>query len=287
MLTSSYEYLKALREGNYLRFLEWPKFIVEHYKGDDRSQDADDTINLIVFEWLNNGYSEEDAKKTALLFAVYELETKPLKSDLAYAVTAISIAAFQCMMYHVNKLQDKFLTKEKMTSQKISTLMSGIIVGLDKSNFDDLLQKQRVSFFSWVAGIDSTKVEKARLQISPIADLRYLAEEYITNLEASKLITDALKSSRLSVVKRLAQYLNEQTELTVQVKDEIEAYVTKIREMKPADSENGYLLRLSPLTLEESTWTFMTKLGISFFNLLQPSQVAVVKTADKATATPS
>ena len=61
MLSSSKEYLQALRDGKYLLFLEWPQFIVGLYK--DSQQDADDTINLLAFEWLNNGYCENDAKK--------------------------------------------------------------------------------------------------------------------------------------------------------------------------------------------------------------------------------
>lgn len=274
MLSSSSEYIKALREGKYLLFLEWPQFIAEYYKEGEVGQDADDTVNLLVFDWLNNGYCDEDAKKVALLFAVHDLKVQPLRGSLAYALTAISIAAFQCMVYHNMHVQAQFLSKEKMTLDKIIKLMKGPIDGLDKSNFESLLLKQRASFFTWVEKMDSTQVEKARIQITSITDFRYLVEEYISaflDVEISNGLHDELKVSRFSVVKRLARYLNEQTELTVVVKEEIATYVNKIREMKPADFENKYLLRLSPILLEDNPWKTITVFGISFFNLLQPA----------------
>lgn len=287
MLSSSSEYIKALREGKYLLFLEWPQFIAEYYKEGEVGQDADDTVNLLVFDWLNNGYCDEDAKKVALLFAVHDLKVQPLRGSLAYALTAISIAAFQCMVYHNMHVQAQFLSKEKMTLDKIIKLMKGPIDGLDKSNFESLLLKQRASFFTWVEKMDSTQVEKARIQITSITDFRYLVEEYISaflDVEISNGLHDELKVSRFSVVKRLARYLNEQTELTVVVKEEIATYVNKIREMKPADFENKYLLRLSPILLEDNPWKTITVFGISFFNLLQPTQPIVLKTSpDKST----
>jgi hypothetical protein len=277
MLTSSSEYLKALREGNYLRFLEWPKFIAEHYKGGAKDNDADDLLNLLVFEWLNNGFSEEDAKKVALLSAVNDLDSGLLKGDLDYAVSAIFGATYHCMIYQNTKLEEKFLTKEKMNNPQINQLIGGVIAGIDKSNFESLLQKQVASFSSWVSNMDKTKLGPVRLQISLIVDLRYLTAEYISSLETSILISDVLKSSRLSVVKRLAQYLTEQTELTAQVKNEIGTYVAKIKELKPAECENEYLSRLSPPPVGENTWTILTGLGLKFFKLLETSEKPVVE----------
>src|ERR1700733_3725814 len=108
MLSSTKEYLQALHEGKYLLFLEWPQFIAAHYQKEEMSQDADDIISLLVFEWLSNDYSESDAKKIALLCAVNDLATKPIRGSISYALTAISIAVFQCMLYQNNALQNKF-----------------------------------------------------------------------------------------------------------------------------------------------------------------------------------
>ncbi|MCL9683266.1 helical bundle domain-containing protein [Legionella maioricensis] len=288
MLSSSKEYLQALREGKYLLFLEWPQFIVELYKDGDHPQDADDTVNLLVFEWLNNGYCEDDAKKIALLYAVSDLPAKPLKNNLSYAITTISIAVFQCMTYQSNNLQDYFLSNEKKSRAQIKKLMNdpiefwdeSTLVNLDASAFQNLLAKQQLSFFTWVDNMSGKEVDNAWGQIRPLAELRYLAEEYSTQLEISKLADDPLKASRLSVVKRLALYLNGQSELTSSVTAEIELYVNKIREMQPADFEKEYLLTMSPLSFDK-TWRMITSLGLSFFKLMQPIP-SIVLSAESA-----
>ncbi len=285
MLSTSKEYVQALREGKYLLFLEWPQFIAELYKNGENPQDADDTINLLVFEWLNNGYCEEDAKKIALLFAVSDLPSKPLKNNLSYAMTAISIAVFQCMVYQENNLEDHFLSKEKINRNEIKKLMTSPIaywqestlVHLDELAFQHLLAKQQVTFFAWVDSMPSKEIENACDQISPLTNLRYLVEEYSTQLEISDLANDQLKSSRLSYVKRLALYLNGQSELTSLVTAEIELYVNKIREMRPADFEIDYLLTLSPQSFD-TTWRMITRIGMSFFKIIQPMPPTVLPT---------
>jgi hypothetical protein len=285
MLSSSKEYLQALREGKYLLFLEWPQFIVELYKEGNNPQDADDTVNFLIFEWLNNGYCEEDARKIALLYAVSDLPSKPLKNNLSYAITAISIAVFQCMTYQSENLQDRFLSKEKKNREQIRKLMTdpieywneSTLVNLDVSTFQSLLAKQQVIFFTWVDNMSSKEVESACETISPITELRYLAEEYSTQLEVREITNDLLKSSRLSVVKRLMLYLNGQSELTSSVKAEIELYVNKIKAMQPADFEKEYLFALSPLSFDK-TWQMITSLGLRFFKIIQPVQPLVPTT---------
>ncbi|BCA94076.1 hypothetical protein TUM19329_04370 [Legionella antarctica] len=282
MLSSTKEYVQALREGKYLLFLEWPQFIAELYKDGDNPQDADDTINLLVFEWLNNGFCYEDAKKIALLFAVSDHSSRPLKNNLSYAITAIAIAVFQCMLYQDNNLQGHFLSNEEKSRAEIIKLMNSPIayshestlVNLDDLTFQHLLAKQQAIFFSWVESMPSKEIEVARSLISSLANLRYLVEEYSTQLELSE-ICDELKSSRLSVAKRLAQYLNGQSELSATVTAEIKLYVDKIMNMQPTDFEKQYLLTLSPQSFDK-TWRMITSIGISFFKIIQPMSPTII-----------
>lgn len=95
MLSASSEYIQALHEGKYLQFLGWTDFITHTYA----LKDADDTVNFLIFEWLNNGYLEEDAKKLAVLQAVYDLEFRPLRGKLDYSLKAITVALFICMVF--------------------------------------------------------------------------------------------------------------------------------------------------------------------------------------------
>lgn len=120
MLSSSKEYLQALREGKYLLFLDWPQFIAEKYKEHSDNQDADDTIHLLVFEWLNNGFNETDAKNIALLYAVHDLSVKPIEGVHSYAFTAILIALSQCMVYQSLNIQDEFISLVEMNKKTVN-----------------------------------------------------------------------------------------------------------------------------------------------------------------------
>lgn len=287
MLSSSKEYLQALRDEKYLLFLEWPQFIAEHYQEKSMFQDADDTVNLLAFEWLNNGYCEDDAKKIALLYAVYDLSIKPIRGNLAYALTAISVAVFQCMAYQSLNQHEQFVVKHAMKKEQILKLMTEQTMNSDKEALGNVLLKQQVIFYLWVNEVSKDNVEHAFWQISPLAQLRYLIDDYCLALESSQLINDSLKNSRLSVIRRLARYLNEETALTPPVKNEITIYVTKIRKMQPADFENVYLEALSPSTLMDNTWTFITGIGLSFFKFVQPQKTVSAKAEQKQNVAPA
>lgn len=236
MLSSTNEYLQALRQGNYLLFLEWPQFVAEHQKTLGGGKDADDLLDLLINECQTHGFSEDDVKKIALLNAVYALDPTPVRGCLAYALTVITGAVLQ------NGLRD------------------GIIKQLEQ--FDD-----------WVRDVSPDEVGMACLQISAVGQLRQSAEEYMLYLDSASLCDDQLKIARSSVVKRLATYLNEQSQLTAEVADQIRMYVQKIREMQPALFEDAFLTQLSPPSLMDNTWRRMTEWGLGLFNVLQkPSQ---------------
>ena len=250
MFSSSKEYLQALREGKYLLFLQWPQFIAGHYSKDSEPPDADTTVNLLVFEWLNNGFCETDAKQIALLCAVSDLPTKPIRSIIDYALTAISIAVFQCMLYQNNKLHDKFLCQKELNMREVITLIDRVMNEIEKSIFKEMLIEQQIVFYQWVDAVPIQETETATRQISPLVRLRYIAEEYSTLLEAHEAAAnDLLKGSRLSVVKRLVSYLNEQTEMTAEFLQEVEIYIAEIKEMQPKGFEKNYLSALSAPSL--------------------------------------
>ncbi|HEN5506000.1 TPA: Lpg0393 family guanine-nucleotide exchange effector, partial [Legionella pneumophila] len=93
---------------------------------------------------------------------------------------------------------------------------------------------------------------------------------YLSLLESAHLPNDQLKSSRISLVVRLAKYLNEQTELNQDVHDEIAVYVKKLWEMKPAEFEEEFLKKISPLPFIDNTVRILTGLSARFFSILQP-----------------
>lgn len=271
MLSSSEEYLTALRKEQYLRFLEWPQFIATHYQTGASGQDADDTVNLLIFDWLNHGYCEEDAKKIALLMAVHDLKSRPLRGHLAYALTSISVATFQCMTYQKIQADQQFIVHKKMNVHEIRQLMNSPIKGVDKFSFGSILKDQQNLFFSWVKGIDKLILVNLDKQISAITQLRYILEEYSTALDSAKL-EDELATTRLSLVRTLACYLNNQTEWSTEVSNQVKQYVETIYTMQPAEFEKKYL---SELVLIEQTFTTnllkaFQGIGIRLFQLVQP-----------------
>ncbi|HAT1821514.1 Lpg0393 family guanine-nucleotide exchange effector [Legionella pneumophila] len=269
MLSSTKEYLQALRDGKYLLFLQWPKFIAEYYGKNDKNQEADEMVNLIIFEWLNNGFCEEDIKKFAILYAVHEMESRPLREGLSYALTTISIALFPCMVYLTNNLQKHYINSKKLSSKEVLQLMTMNNTYLEKRQFVELLGQEQDKFFTWVKESDPSAIYEAFDQIYSVTYLKYLIEDYLNLLESAHLPNDQLKSSRISLIIRLAKYFNEQTELTQDVLDEIAVYVKKLWEMQPAEFEEEFLKKISPLSFIDNTVRILTGLSARFFSILQ------------------
>lgn len=284
MLTSSIEYLKALREGKYLQFLEWPQFLAQHYSNKDEDIDADETLNLIIFEWLNNGFCEEDAKRMALLTVVHDLESRPIRANLSYVFVSLSIAVFHCMIYQSKNVQQYYLVNEKLTRNEVSQLMKKQSIHLSESAFLEQEQIEKDKFNSWIETIDGSLVTEAFNHIDSITKFRYLTDDYITALE-TPIPNDVLRTSRISVLKSLAKYLNEQTEYTQAVKEEMELYVKQLWAMQPAEFEEHYLKEISPLSFADNALKFVIDYGLKFFSIIQPSAPLAIN--DKASSQPT
>ncbi len=84
-------YLHALREHDYLLFLQWPSALA--------SPDAasDSILEQLTNEWLALGYTCADGKLVALLYRFYQEHAHYLSQDLQYAITTLSIATMHCM----------------------------------------------------------------------------------------------------------------------------------------------------------------------------------------------
>lgn len=268
MLSSTFEYLKALREENYLLFLEWIDFIMQKYTKNSETLSTDDLLNFLIFEWINNDYSEEDAKKLSLLYAVYELETKPLKGKLDYALNTISVALFLCMIIEKENLNTQFFADNSVTAQEINLLVKQNVARVDPFLYKESLDMMQNLFFYWVKIADKKKVDAIFNKISLITQPRYFVEEYILYLEQKKDSQDDLHAARLSMAKRFFAYLNEQMEWTQAVKEEVIAYVNAIRELHPNKEENVLLTRIAPPSTLTNTWRWVTGIGMGFFSFV-------------------
>lgn len=272
MLSSSEEYLIALRSGKYLLFLQWPQFIKHHYFNDQENLDADELLTFLVFDWLNNGFCEDDAKALALLNAVYDIESKPIRGTLEYSLMQISAAALNCMVYQQLKLQELFITKEVMTTATIARFMSEHMNAIKKTDLNEQFPVSQQQFTDWSKKFEENTVMAAFSVINPITELRHLLQDYKDFLKVTRTPSDPFSLTRSGIVNILAVYLGEQTELTPEVTNTIVTHVNSIREKKPSTKEEEYFLsRLAPISLVNNTWKYVTSLGMSFFGVLQKS----------------
>lgn len=289
MLSSSVEYLHALRERKYLLFLQWPDFIMHQYTKESHDLDADATENILVFEWLAQGFKEEDVKNIALLYAVYSLESRPLRGKLDYALNAINVALFLCKIFHKYHLGTNFFIKKQEKPQAINLLIKETMTRLDKTLYYESLNDIQKQFFQEVELTNKEEVKAVFLGIDLITKPRYVLEDYILYLEQDKLSEDVLVTARLSMAKRFLSYLYEQTQLTYEVSEQIVSYVKAIRDMHPPETEQVFLDNIVPPTNLQNTWRWVTGIGMSFYNVVlkEKSIAELISGAEKKQTDPN
>lgn len=268
MLSSTHEYFKALHEGQYLQFLEWPGFVVSSYAANGMNQDADNMADLLFLEWLNAGFEEEDAKKIAILYAVYEKESSPVTGKLAYALMSIVAALLQCLTYKAKKMDLDFIITKKMNTIQILSWIKKQSELLNMTEFSDCLQKQQGLFFSWVRDCDGVKISEAQKHMAPLVGMRLLLESYMMQFGLAKPNHSELDLTRMSLVSGLFSFLEKQVMLNETTQQEIAGYVEKIRGMQPEKWEEEYLNQLAPLSFIDSGWKFMVRFGMTLFQYI-------------------
>ncbi|KTD75505.1 helical bundle domain-containing protein [Legionella waltersii] len=285
MLNSSKEYLQALRDGKFVLFLQWPKFVIQKYYKDKRDTDpyadADDTLSLLIYEWLNNGFCMDDVKQFAILYAVYELESTPIAGNLLYSLASVYGALTPCMVYSSQNLQKEYLRSEVLNASQISTLMKKNLSLMDNDAYQKFSAEEVEKFRKLTEEVKASDLKKAHLEISAIARVRSVIDRYLTALQSSSDSLDKLKSTRYSLVVRLAIYFQEQTEITSEVTAQIEEYVKQIRLSQPSDDEEQFLEQLAPLSFTESAARFFTLFSINFFKLVKPQLLSIDASTDK------
>lgn len=291
MLSSSQEYLQALREGNYLRFLGWPQFIAHHYTMKNKVLDADTISNLLIFDWLNNGFCESDVRHVVILIALQLSELRPFRGTLDYNLACIEGAAQQCLVYQNNQLAAPILSDIVLNQVQINQLMEKQSELCDRDTFDNYLLIEMNRFNKWVSKVPVDLVKEVYQRIIPIIKPRDFVDEYLDSIgderkrqRADHRDDDPLIDTRIVVIHRLKQYINEQYELSVEVSQEIKAYIQKIRKMQPAASEENFLNNLSmcdsvainskdmSAALVDEPFGHLKRYAIRFFNMLQPPE---------------
>lgn len=269
MLGSTREYLQALRAGNYFLFLDWPRFLGQQYKKSKHVElNGDDLVDLIIYEWLNNGYGEEDAKLFALVTKLNDKTPKLFSGEQEYALVSLSIAVLHCMIYCHLQLADKLLMKEKKSEEEILRLMNAHSIA--EEVLEPELGRQHALFLQWVESTSTERVEEAFNKLQVLLKFRQLVHDYLEVLENTRVEGDDLRLSRLCVLQRLRHYLDDQVDLGPAVRAKIDVYANKLSELAPQAFEERYLLELSSAPLLKASRRSLFDLGFSFFRLLLP-----------------
>lgn len=275
MLKSTKEYFQALRDGKYFLFLEWTSFVLDKYSKGKLNRDADDTINLLIYECLNSGFCLDDIKQYAVLYAVYELEHTPIVSELLYSMTSIYGAITHSMVYVEHHLQQHFLSSIELSAVEINRLMKKNQDLILEDTYQQYYAQEITRFHKLVEEVKPYDWKRAEQDIRAITDVRDIINQYLHAHRTIDLPNDQLKATRYSLLARLAMYFQNQCELNEEVRAQISGYVQSIRELQPADFEEAFLDKLSPPSFLETTTRVITSLGLRFFEMVKPQLLQV------------
>jgi len=280
MLKSHAQYVEALRQGNYLRFLEWPRFIAGACRSNKDNLDADAILNTVIFEWLRNGFCQKDWEKFAILSALVERESTILQGNLNYAFISITGALYQCMFFHSNRTHESICAKETINIEEIHLLLKENHESYTNTEFESALKIQTDLYADCVRKIPVEELEKLFTQIIQMIKKRYEANEYLSCIEevitrqkstptnGEAVPADPLQDTRFIIVNKLVVYLNGEMEFNEGVQGEIKIYVGRLRGMQPAPYEQEFINRLVAPTLVEKTIGAVKAAGSSFFRFV-------------------
>lgn len=293
MLSSTTAYLIALRNGDYLRFLEWPDFVEAKYRDGDEKLGADMLMDCLIFEWLKAGYYKKDIKKIAVLYALYELNPSPIQAGkYAFALMTISSVLFSCMVFDSYQISNLNKAPAFTRAKEVFRFMDGITNFLNQKikaraqstnteidDFNKSLTPMRDDFMKEVSCVDVASLGVIANRVENITRPLSILEEYRQSLDLVCLQDrNELFPARVMVVQGFYSYLKQQSELTDKVAATIINYVNTIRGQAPAEWEEKYLQKISPLTLLEKAFELVSYLGSGLFTLVQtPTESAKTK----------
>jgi hypothetical protein len=268
MLTSSKDYVLALRRGEFLQFLDWPSFIVTTYsKQNHLGVSADELVDLIIFDWLTNGYCEEDLIQFSKLYSVYVLASKPLSGALEYAFMMLFSALVNCMV-HASRAPP-IRHKDPYSKDEVVSFMREQSSLWDKLEYDKALKEQQNLFVILAAKVPAKITDSTLQGMLPVLQIRSRVDAYLVRLESAAMPANQLKDARIGVLKRLKAYVNDQVFLTDEVKKEIAIYADKILDLAPEEFERGLINEISPPSLAAIAWRFFSTSSINLLHLVQ------------------
>ncbi|MDR3501025.1 MAG: helical bundle domain-containing protein [Legionella sp.] len=285
MLSSSSEYLMALRERDFLLFLEWPNFVAKKYGRPDEPLGGDALMDCLVFEWLSYGFRDEDIEHMAILYAISELTTLLHSGVLMYQLMTTTSALFSCMAFHTLHLDDTNFPVG-MNEREIFKFMDEKtrIEGGSPTLFNESTSLVRHDFLKRTSLINESQVFISCKKIYDINFVLHEVSEYKDKLyrEEDKEKGNSLCYTRLGIVEAFLSYLKGQTELGDKALSEINNYVTLLRKAQPKKWEEKYLDKIAPPSFFMQVSKTLLTYCAFFFSKIIPGPLG----EHKAEATP-
>lgn len=277
MLSSSFEYLMALREGEYLRFLQWPAFVARKYGSVSSPIGGDALMDCLVFEWISYGYQKQDSEQMAVLYAVYESQPHVLYTgELVYQLTTTVSALFSCMAFHQHSIIEAIFPYHNLNEKQVCQFITEKTALIRQDIFTDSVALIRDEFMKRVEHLaEEQTVHSASEEIYKITRLLSIFESYEAdlNLKQTKEQWQGLSTIRHHILLSVISYLRVQSEFTPRVARDIIAYVNLIRCQQPEAWEKNYLEQISPYSLSEKTMGSLTYFCERFFKGVMPKAI--------------
>lgn len=262
------DYLKALRDGLFLKFLQWPDTIAEHYQMDKNTLTAELLADLLVYEWLHAGFEEEDIRQMVLLYSMTFLKEHLLRGKLDFCLTSLLLALTMCMAFKGFGLEVVQNEKKLMTNKDIAQWIKNTMQLKGDEAWELALSHAWEQIQSMAKRVDLLESRVCYSAMESLLKPRDTVENYLQALLNVTPEQDGFITSRQSLVQTMGIYLNQQYQWSEAVEREVRHYVELIRDLRPKPWEAQYLDALAPMSLLDEGVVLIKTLGYRLFQLV-------------------
>ncbi len=255
-------YIQALRQGDYLRFLQWAPVLIENY--DATSIAAEHLISIATYKWLQAGFTEEDIEHMAIVQAIMNDEHCPVAGYLAYTATFLIAASLQNMVYQANDISDFYLSDSVLGRDEIIRFMerdNGILTA--QENSEQLSQQAKV--LSCKADAYQKEIKTALYHLECLQKPKHVINAYIEALDVRlKKAPDKMMSMRAGVAKALQKQIAEAQDSET-INALIPAYLEKLKALGMPLDEMESFNQIVPVPLSERFLLWSRDAADTFF----------------------
>ncbi|QBS12748.1 hypothetical protein E4T54_08320 [Legionella geestiana] len=242
MLSSTTEYLEALRQGDFLRAVEWVEFVRQRYPGIVQNSDA--LLPLCTFELLNKGFTPDDIVHFEVLYALL-FEEERVFQHLDFDATTLFNAGLQAWVWINAHVASQYYHRSEipLDARACLELMQEKPEGWGDAQNNHAIEQTLLVIKARGHGRGIEVASKIRR----VLEVRETLQTYEKHLRDHLAHTpDFAADSRLQALQRtLAAVMEDARVETVNAR--VEALAAELRRLSPRECERVWLDTLSPL----------------------------------------